>query len=257
MREECLDILAEIFKRFGPLILRYATLVNKEELMRVVSEQLSREKLFLRKKATNCLGALAEDLTQKQLQQMCLLLIDRIRKARTKADTFTLIQCFGQMARTVGNKIAQHLGDVFPLLSEQAWAVSREQSVDVDNEIAEACLSTLETLVKKCPKEIAGYVERVLELAFELLTYDPNYTYDADADAHMEAAEEGAGWGSDFEDENAGNEDDDDTSWKVRRAATKTIEAIIASRPDLLKTIYERYVRKLVDRFKERDDNVK
>ena len=126
VREECLDILAEIFKRFGPLILRYATLVNKEELMRVVPEQLSREKLSLRKKATNCLGALAVVLTQKQLQQMCLLLIDRIRKARTKADTFTLIQCFGQMARTVGNKIAQHLGDVFPLLSEQAWAVSRE-----------------------------------------------------------------------------------------------------------------------------------
>lgn len=120
VREECLDILAEIFKRFGPLILRYSTLVNKDELMRVVPEQLSREKLSLRKKATNCLGALAVILNQKQLQQMCLLLIDRIKKARTKTDTFTLIQCFGQMARTVGNKIAHHLSDIFPLLCSQA-----------------------------------------------------------------------------------------------------------------------------------------
>jgi hypothetical protein len=38
VREECLDILAEIFKNFGPLLLRYASLVNKEELMRVIPE---------------------------------------------------------------------------------------------------------------------------------------------------------------------------------------------------------------------------
>lgn len=47
---------------------------------------------------------------------MCILLIDRIKKAKVKADAFTLLQCFGQMARTVGNKIAQYLNDIFPLL---------------------------------------------------------------------------------------------------------------------------------------------
>jgi len=130
--------------------------------------------------------------------------------------------------------------------------------VDIDNEIAEACLSTFETLVRKCPKEIAGYVDKILELSFELLTYDPNYTYDEGADTQMdEAQDEAVGWGSDFEDDNVGNEDDDDTSWKVRRAATKTVEAIVASRPDLLNTFYQKYVKQLVGRFKERDDNVK
>jgi hypothetical protein len=38
VREECLDILADIFKRFGPLLLKNATLVNKDELMKVIPD---------------------------------------------------------------------------------------------------------------------------------------------------------------------------------------------------------------------------
>lgn len=162
------------------------------------------------------------------------------------------------MARTVGNKIATYLNDIFPLLCEFASQLSKEHSVDIDNEIAEACMSTFESLVKKCPREIGPYVERILDLAFELISYDPNYTYDESGDTNMNDEEEDVGgWGSDFEDENIGNEDDDDTSWKVRRAASKTIEAIIASRPEMLKLFYQKYVKHLVNRFKERDDNVK
>lgn len=135
--------------------------------------------------------------------------------------------------------------------------MNKEQSIDIDNEIAEACLSTFESLVKKCPREIGPFIDRILDLSFNLISYDPNYTYDESGDTQMEEEEDDAGWGSDFEDDNIGNEDDDDTSWKVRRAATKTIEAIIASRPEILKSFFQKYLKPLVGRFKERDDNVK
>lgn len=49
------------------------------------------------------------------------------------------------------------------------------------------------------------------------------------------------GWGSEFEDEDVGNEDDDDTSWKVRRSAVKVIQTIIQARSELLQTKYLDY----------------
>ena len=73
------------------------------------------------------------------------------------------------------------------------------------------------------------------------MLFDPNYTYMEDGAGAGE--EEGwgddAGWGSDFEDEQMANEDDDDTSWKVRRAAIKLIEALVSSRPDKLRAVYQ------------------
>ena len=89
------------------------------------------------------------------------------------------------MARTVGGKVANFLNDIFPLLCNFPTSLNKEQSVDIDNEITEACLSTFESLVKKCPKEIGPYVERILDLSSGLISYDPNYTYDEGEDQHM------------------------------------------------------------------------
>lgn len=73
----------------------------------------------------------------------------------------------------------------------------------------------------------------------------------------MADEEEDGGWGSDFEGDDLGGDDDDDSSWKVRQAAAKGIEALIKSRPEILKSFYINNARELVDRIKERDDNVK
>jgi cullin-associated NEDD8-dissociated protein 1 len=143
------------------------------------------------------------------------------------------------MARTVGNKIAPFLNDIFPILANYSTQLNKDQSIDIDNEIVEACLSTFESLLKKCPKEIGPYVDKILSITEGAISYDPNYTYDENEDQHMEGDDdEGGGWGSEFEDDEAVREDDDDTSWKVRRAAIKTIDSIIQSRPELLRTMY-------------------
>ena len=70
----------------------------------------------------------------------------------------------------------------------------------------------------------------------DLLEYDPNYTYGDDENMTDEAEMED--WGSDFADEEQeAMNDDDDSSWKVRRSAIKIIEAVIKTRPEFTKTI--------------------
>lgn len=70
----------------------------------------------------------------------------------------------------------------------------------------------------------------------DLLEYDPNYTYGDDEKMADDAELED--WGSDFaiEEQEAMN-DDDDSSWKVRRSALKIIEAVVKTRPEFTKTI--------------------
>lgn len=85
------------------------------------------------------------------------------------------------------------------------------------------------------------------------MTYDPNYNYEADdgdVGLHMDTEEE----------EDADSEeysDDDDMSWKVRRSAAKCLEAVISTRPELLEEFYKTLSPSLINRFKEREENVK
>lgn len=106
VKEECLDILTEIFKKFGGLLHKNNNLVNKDELMKCLFELLVVPKDGVRKKVTNCLGQFAIILSNRQLQALVNLLIDRLQKsANNKQDMLILIQCISQIARTVGSKL--------------------------------------------------------------------------------------------------------------------------------------------------------
>jgi len=84
------------------------------------------------------------------------------------------------------------------------------------------------------------------------MLYDPNYSYE-----HKQEDVDMDGWGDEWDaDMDIGAQDDDDSSWKVRRGAIKVLLAIIHSRPEKLRDLYENLSTELVDRFKERDEKI-
>eukprot|EP00351_Strombidinopsis_sp_SopsisLIS2011_P000261 CAMPEP_0116876710 /NCGR_PEP_ID=MMETSP0463-20121206/8594_1 /TAXON_ID=181622 /ORGANISM="Strombidinopsis sp, Strain SopsisLIS2011" /LENGTH=116 /DNA_ID=CAMNT_0004523471 /DNA_START=732 /DNA_END=1079 /DNA_ORIENTATION=- len=116
------------------------------------------------------------------------------------------------MAKTVGSKLAPYLEDIVPTVQALMLKLNPDASEDLNNELSEACLSTLEAIIKKCPKEITGRIEKIFKDSKYLIEYDPNFHYD---DQDMQGEEEDAeDWGSDFDDDGADQfNDDDDTSW--------------------------------------------
>lgn len=57
-----------------------------------------------------------------------------------------------------------------------------DQSKDIDNEIVEACLISIENLVRKCSNEARGSIKSIFKLTTERMTYDPNYNYSEEDD---------------------------------------------------------------------------
>lgn len=86
------------------------------------------------------------------------------------------------------------------------------------------------------------------------MVYDPNYNYEgsegsADEEGDMLVEEEEAGEGEECPDSEEYS-DDDDMSWKVRRAAAKCLESVIATRHELLAEFYRTVSPALIARFK-------
>ena len=125
-------------------------------------------------------------------------------------------------------------------------------------------LQALESFLLRCPRDIYSYCDEILHLALEYLSYDPNFTdnmeEDIDDESHEEEEDEYVLKKCIFvihinmlpelainlfnpvvvcsESENEYT-DDEDVSWKVRRAAAKCLAALIVSRPEVLAKLYE------------------
>ncbi|XP_058007206.1 cullin-associated NEDD8-dissociated protein 1 [Hevea brasiliensis] len=240
---ECLDILCDVLHKFGNLM---AT--DHELLLNALLSQLNSNQASVRKKTVSCIASLASSLSDDLLAKATIEVVRNLRSKGVKPEmTRTNIQMIGALSRAVGYRFGPHLGDTVPVLINYCTSASEN-----DEELREYSLQALESFLLRCPRDISSYCDEILHLALEYLSYDPNFTDNMEEDTDEESHEE-------EEDDESANEytDDEDVSWKVRRAAAKCLAALIVSRPELLSKLYEEACPKLIDRFKEREENVK
>ncbi|KAB0360711.1 hypothetical protein FD754_004867 [Muntiacus muntjak] len=241
---EALDILSDMLSRLGaPLGAFHASLLH------CLLPQLSSPRLAVRKRAVGALGHLAAACSTDLFVELADHLLDRLPGPRAPASPAairTLIQCLGSIGRQAGHRLGAHLDRLVPLVEEFC-------NLD-DDELRESCLQAFEAFLRKCPKEMGPHVPNVTSLCLQYVKHDPNYNYDSDEDEEQMETED-----SEFSEQESEEEysDDDDMSWKVRRAAAKCLAALIDSRPDLLPDFHCALAPALIHRFKEREENVK
>lgn len=158
----------------------------------------------------------------------------------------TTVQFIAALARHSPSHVAPYISDIIPGILK---CVNRD-----DEELRDGCLQALEALVLRCPSEVTIYLPSVIQVANQLIKYDPNYAGGDDEDEEMVDAE-------DDDDESDGGmdeySDDEDTSYKIRRSATKLLAGIIGTRPELLITIYKDVSPVLISRFGDREETVR
>ncbi|CAJ1379573.1 unnamed protein product [Effrenium voratum] len=256
VKEECTDVFHDFLKRFGDnRIMQWSDQDNMAtSLLNLLKPK--QHKTSLRKKVIACIGALSAVLADRQLDTLMRTLLGDVRSAGTKTDKQKYIQCISTVSRHVGFRIGQHLKEIAPLFLQIVNQATQEDvSMDGDNEkdheVVENCLNAFECFVLRSSKEMAPHLDELCGVILNLISYDPNFYDSSDAqDAVMEEFEE-------FDEDGLVDSDDDDNSWKVRRAALKVLEAMVKGLPDRLDEIYTKFAQPLINRFNEREESVK
>jgi cullin-associated NEDD8-dissociated protein 1 len=177
-----------------------------------------------------------------------------------------LIGTVGTISRTVGYRLGRYLDKIVPLFLRFCGSAEEEgeeesSNSEAANELREQCFSGIESVLTRCPGEVAPFIPDILRVALSFVKYDPNYSYDEDnneEEGEMEVVDAEGDDMEEEEEEGFGSDNDDDSSWKVRKAAVKVIGAILSSRPDQIALLYDSsYVDVIVSRFKEREENVR
>jgi len=124
----------------------------------------------------------------------------------------------------------------------------------------------LETFVQRNPNEMTHFLPNLIRLGLENLKHDPNYVQSDKEEDEMHDSQ-----ASDLEDNDNDDQDDeqddydeteeysddDDVSWKVRRAAAKLLTAVIIAFPSVLPIVYKDVAPTLISRFNEREESVR
>ncbi|KZC10543.1 PREDICTED: cullin-associated NEDD8-dissociated protein 1 [Dufourea novaeangliae] len=242
---EALDIVADLLSRFGALLVTFHSII-----LAALLPQLSSPRQAVRKRTIVALSHLLTSSNNYLYNKLLDHLLEGLSTQTAKNVVRTYIQCIASICRQAGHRFGEQIERVMPLILQY--------SMDDDDELREYCLQAFESFVYRCPKEITPHINKIIDICLMYITYDPNYNYDDDMnDASdgegvvMEVEEDGE---EDAEDEYS---DDDDMSWKVRRAAAKCLEAVVSSRRELLPDLYKQVSPALISRFKEREENVK
>ncbi|CAK7224199.1 hypothetical protein SBRCBS47491_005467 [Sporothrix bragantina] len=266
---ESVDVLIEVVRCFGPMLQPFEVEALQEAVFNVLHS--SRGNSAVKKRAVVAASILAVYLSEDALTNVITLTVQALNK-NNPATQRLYISILGSMARSIPLRFGRHIGEVVPFilnalneeeLEKQLEAISDGNDPSDFNDVREAALVTLDAFLASCPNQMRPYTDESIQACLRYVKYDPNYVGDDDdmEDADDDDDEFGVDDDDDEFDADAGFDDDDDASWKVRRCAAKAIHTLISTRSsgDLLDNgvLYREAAPLLIKRFEEREETVR
>eukprot|EP01063_Lacrimia_lanifica_P015625 TRINITY_DN22312_c0_g1_i1.p1 TRINITY_DN22312_c0_g1~~TRINITY_DN22312_c0_g1_i1.p1 ORF type:complete len:1293 (+),score=608.41 TRINITY_DN22312_c0_g1_i1:46-3924(+) len=271
---DMIDVTTDLIKRFGGVLsIHTAKALNEDGIQAAVLAALGAKSLSVQKKAIACVAACSVHSSEVLFQQVMTEVINGISQQRhDKVRRY--IQLCSAVSRVAGERVGGFLPQIMPLLMDNLDEAKLEDiGEDHDRiEVRENILQAYEAFVTKCPHQITPFLDHILESCLEGMSHDPYYDYgcEEEGDVDMEDVEDDEY--ADMLEQDC--DDDDDTSWKVRKTSAKCLSAIIVSRPDCLHRVYDSVCSKeargrdvaeenpsnrlcLPERFKEREESVR
>lgn len=241
---ESLDILTELVNRLGTKIG-----IFHEQMQQSLLEQLNSERSAIRKRSMNALSNLLACCSEELFNvTIARLYHSLVAVTPTDFEAKTLLQCIAFIVRLAGHRCNKtQIQLIIPVVETFC-------QVD-DDELREYCLQVFEAFVRRCPVNVRKFLHNIIKVCLVNISHDPNYNYNEDGtdDELMEMDVQDDDGSESAEDYS----DDDDMSWKVRRASAKCLEAIIVARRDMVVEFLVTIGPVLVSRFKEREESVK
>ncbi|CAE6372038.1 unnamed protein product [Rhizoctonia solani] len=235
------DALIETLATLAILVSRFPSHVSPQEPMDVLTPLLLHARPAVRKRATTTIASFVPTLSQAELQQfISSTILPGLQPSAPLEKQRTTVHLVAAVARY----LVSSLNEVVPSVLK---GVNKD-----DEELREAGLQALELLTLRCPTEIAPFLPELISTGTAYIKYDPNYAGDdEDDDEPMEDQDED-------EDEDGGEySDDEDTSYKIRRSATKLLASVITTKPAMAEELYSSVAPVLVSRFADREPTVR
>ncbi|KAF9235878.1 armadillo-type protein [Melanogaster broomeanus] len=240
---ETLSILSILITRFPA---HFADPSLSPQPLTAIGPLLTHSRAAVRKRAISTLSQFVlvapAELFSNLLQTSILPFLAQNANLERQRTTVNLIAA---ILRQSPQQLTFSLGEIVPGILQ---AVQRD-----DDELREGCLQALETLLLRSPGEVTSFLNSIVQVGIQYITYDPNYAGDDGEDEEMaDAADE------DEDDEDLDEySDDEDTSYKIRRSATKLLSAVIVTHPELLVSLYKDVSPVLISRFGDREETVR
>ena len=280
---DAVDVLIEVIRCFGPMLQDPEKQAFQKAIMTILDDEKTSS--VIKKKAVVAVSILAVYMSDRLMSTFVSSTVESFgSEDLSQPKRRLLITMLGSLSRSIPRRLGPYLKTLAPFvlsaLSEEEYEDAMEDLTEdgapnlETEEIREAALVALEGFLSSCSNDMRIFTNESIDAALRYVVYDPNSANDEDDEemggTHAEDEDEdededeaeanGFDVDEDFE-ADAAMSDEDDASWKVRRCAAKALYAMISTRStgDLLDngTLYDRVAPVLINRFKEREENVR